>query len=92
MCQREVFEQVGGFDPNLPHQYYDVDLCLKLVEQGYRNVYLPHVALYHYELQGNQPIESDLAYFRSKWKDFIQHDPCYNPHLTREYEDYRLGV
>lgn len=92
MCQREVFEQVGGFDPNLPHQYYDVDLCLKLVEQGYRNVYLPHVALYHYEPQENQPIESDLAYFRSKWKDFIQHDPCYNPHLTREYEDYRLGV
>jgi glycosyltransferase involved in cell wall biosynthesis len=103
MCRREVFEEVGGIDKNLINQYYDVDLCLKMVEKGYRNIYLPHVSLYHYgpkhygpkeyELKENHSISNaDLAYFRQKWPDFIRHDPCYSPHLTREYEDYRVGV
>ncbi|MBD2094889.1 glycosyltransferase [Trichocoleus sp. FACHB-591] len=90
MCKREVYEQIGGFDEKLTHQYYDVDLCLKMVEQGYRNIYLPHVALYHYESKEEKVCEPDLAYFRAKWQSFIKHDPCYSPHLTREYEDYRL--
>ncbi|HEY9845159.1 MAG TPA: glycosyltransferase family 2 protein, partial [Candidatus Caenarcaniphilales bacterium] len=46
MCRREVYQLVGGFDESLTVAYNDVDLCLKMIEKGYRNVYLPHVVLY----------------------------------------------
>ncbi|MGB7274697.1 MAG: glycosyltransferase, partial [Geitlerinemataceae cyanobacterium] len=49
MCRRDVFEVVGGLDETLAVAYNDVDFCLKLIDRGYRNIYLPHVVLYHYE-------------------------------------------
>lgn len=43
MVLRKKFNEVGGFDAsNLPVNYNDVDLCLELLEKGYRNVYTAH--------------------------------------------------
>ena len=49
MTRREVFEQAGGFDEELTVAFNDIDLCLKIVQAGYRIVNLPHVQLYHFE-------------------------------------------
>ena len=38
-----------GFDENLPVAYNDVELCWTLVENGYYNVVVNSVKLYHYE-------------------------------------------
>ncbi|MEA5521279.1 tetratricopeptide repeat protein [Limnoraphis robusta] len=102
MCRREVFEQVQRFDEELlAVAYNDVDLCLKMVDQGYRNIYLPHVTLYHYESKSrgyeNTPEKKDRQQkeaniIKSRWQRFIDSDPCYSPHLTREKADYSLNI
>ena len=101
MCRREVFEEAGRFDEALPGDYEDVDLCLKLVRRGYRNVYLPHVRLFHYEAatRGRDYVARDpkgrddaMKLMRKRWPEFIENDPCYSPHLTRDREDYGLRI
>ena len=101
MCRREVFESVGGFEEQLAVAFNDVDLCLKIFKSGYRNVYLPHVMLYHYESKSrgyeDNPekqarFTKEIEYMQNKWKEFIWHDPCYSPNLTRQSEDFSIGI
>ena len=101
MCRRDVFTEVGGFETKLAIAFNDIDFCLKLLEQGYHNIYLPHVVLYHYESKSRGYEDSpekqarfagEVAYMQSKWHDICDRDPCYNPNLTRDHVDYRLKV
>ncbi|MEM8673460.1 MAG: glycosyltransferase [Cyanobacteria bacterium P01_G01_bin.67] len=101
MCRREVFDEVGGFEEKLAIAFNDVDFCLKITSLGYRNIYLPHVALYHYESKSrgyeNTPAKQarfaqEVTYMRRKWSDICDRDPCYNVNLTKSHEDYRLNV
>lgn len=99
MCRREIFKQVNGFDEALAVAFNDVDFCLKIQQAGYCNVYLPHVVLYHHEsksrgyedtLEKQLRFKQEMATIQQRWSDVIQHDPCYNPHLTRDREDFSL--
>lgn len=101
MCRREVFEQVGGFETELAIAFNDVDFCLKLLNHGYRNVYLPHVVLYHYESKSRGHEDSpakqarfaqEVDYMQQKWSEICDRDPCYNPNLSKSHEDYRLKI
>lgn len=102
MCRREVFEEVGGLEEeNLAIAFNDVDLCLKMVAKGYRNIYLPHVVLYHYESKSRgfedtpekiARFAKEIEYMREKWKDIIDRDPCYSPNLTKDREDYSINI
>jgi O-antigen biosynthesis protein len=100
MCRREVFTQVKGFDETLPVTFNDVDFCLKIRQQDYHNVWLPHVVLYHHESQSrgsdNTPEEKErfrqeVAQMETKWGALIAQDPCYNINLSRTAEDYSLS-
>lgn len=88
MVRRDVFEKVGGFDESLTLAFGDVDLCLRIIDAGYRIVYTPDVQLIHYEgrTRGKYiPKQDFLAkreYFREKIK---QGDPYYNPNLSRAW-------
>ncbi|OCR01901.1 glycosyl transferase family 2 [Oscillatoriales cyanobacterium USR001] len=101
MCRREVFESVGGFDEELAVAYNDVDLCLKMVDQGYQNIYVPHVSLYHYESKSRgyedttekkERLSRESKIIESRWSKFIENDPCYSPHLTRVRQDFGIRV
>ena len=101
MCRRDVFEEVGGFETKLAIAFNDVDFCLKLVSRGYRNIYLPHVVLYHYESKSrgyeNTPAKQarfakEVNYMKQTWHSFCHNDPCYSPHLTKVREDYSLNL
>jgi GT2 family glycosyltransferase len=101
MCRREVFEEVGGFEEELQIAFNDIDMCLKIADRGYRNIYLPHVALYHHESKSRgfedtpekqARFGKEIDYMRRKWKKVIAHDPCYSPNLTRDREDYSINV
>ena len=101
MCRRDVFEEVGGFEAQLAIAFNDIDFCLKLVERGYRNIYLPHVVLYHYESKSRgyednadkqARFAKEVAYMQQKWQQICDRDPCYNPNLTRNHVDYRLNI
>ena len=101
MCRREVFEEVGGFETELAIAFNDVDLCLKIQSRGYRNIYLPHVVLYHYESKSrgyeNTPAKQarfakEVNYMRQKWHHVCNNDPCYSPNLSKIHEDYSFNV
>jgi glycosyltransferase involved in cell wall biosynthesis len=100
MVRTDVFDQVGGFDESFGTEYNDVDFCLKVLEAGYRNLYVPHCELYHYEsLSRGHPHSNSESYkkhikevnlFRKKWKTYVDHDPSYNPNLSLGVHNFGL--
>jgi len=94
LTRREVFDEVGGFDEEqLPVTFSDVDLCLKMRRAGYRVVYVPFAKLYHHESATRRPAVEPLEteVMRERWSDVLEHDPYYNPNLSRERADFSLG-
>jgi len=95
---RQKFFEAGAFDEvNLAVAFQDVDLCLKLLELGYRNVYTPYAKLYHYESatkteKDKIPDPTEDSFVKKKWARYIADDPCYNPNLARRKEDYSLAL
>ena len=63
LVRREVFEQVGGFDEGFKNGFEDVDLCMKIREQGWHIIYRPDSVVYHLESQtpGRKAHERDNA-------------------------------
>jgi len=100
MVRRDAFEEVNKFDEDFTVEYNDVDFCLKLLEAGYHNIYLPHVELFHHEsITRGHPHATKESYerhlvevnkFKSKWMKYIQHDPCYNKNLTLGASNFAL--
>lgn len=99
--RKQVFLEVGGFDEeNFGIAYNDVDLCLKVLHKGYRNIWTPYAELYHYESVSRgyedtpdkiKRFETEKKNLRLKWGDFLQSDPAYNPNLTHEFDDFSLA-
>ena len=109
LTKKELFEKIGGFDEkNLPVAYNDVDLCLRIVENGNNIVYTPYAELYHYEslsrgsdnedeLKFKNPekyarVISERRYMDERWKKYIDDDPYYSPNLTRTREDFSFRL
>ncbi len=90
MLRRQVYDEVEGFDENLPVAYNDVDLCLKVRQKGYDNIYTPYATLYHYESltrgrdnkeQERKRLSAEAEYMRNKWKEGLT-DPYYNSNFS----------
>jgi N-acetylglucosaminyl-diphospho-decaprenol L-rhamnosyltransferase len=47
LLRREAWEQVGGFDPKYFMYCEDMDLCRRLAEAGWQNVYVPSSVITH---------------------------------------------
>lgn len=101
MVRRAAFDDVGGFDEELAIAFNDVDFCLRLRAAGYRNIYLPHVVLYHHESKsrGHENTTEKQARFlteqqimHERWKTDVLPDPYYNVNLTRDRENYEIGI
>lgn len=101
MVNKKKFNEAGGFDEKLRVTYNDVDLCLKLLDKGYRNVYTPYAELYHYESLSIGKIATDnrdkeeLAaasdLMRQRWGDtYLSRDPYYNDSFVQHGPGYRL--
>ena len=102
MMRTEVYDKAKGFSEEFVVEYNDVDFCLKVLEEGYRNLYVPHVELYHYEsISRGHPHATSESYkrhvkevnkFRKKWMKYIDHDPCYNPNLSLGTEHFNINI
>ena len=46
---RDVIEKIGGFDERFIICGSDVEFCIRAIDEGYRNLYVPQIKLYHYE-------------------------------------------
>ncbi len=46
---RKVLEEIGAFDERFIICGSDVELCIRALDEGYKNVYVPQIQLRHYE-------------------------------------------
>jgi GT2 family glycosyltransferase len=95
MTRRDLYERMNGFDERFVFDFNDTDYCLRLRREGYRVVFTPHAEMYHLE-SATVPDRiwnsRDLDDMRKTWADVCERDPYYNPHLTRDFPDYRVRV
>lgn len=98
MVSKEIYQQLQGLNENLKVAFNDVDFGLRLLENGYRNVFLPDVKLYHYESKSRGVDKSaeqlkryyqECEYMKGTWKKYIKKDPFYNVQYSRN-GDYKL--
>ena len=97
VMKRSVFEAAGGFDAeNLSVIFNDVELCLRLREQGLRNVWTPDAVLYHHEsasrrsmLRGSPVLKRNANWMRKVWGRTLKSDPYWNPNLSLAHRDFR---
>jgi glycosyltransferase involved in cell wall biosynthesis len=102
LMRREVFDEVGGFDPEFVIAHGDIDLCLKLLERGYLIVYEPHAELYHHEsyTRGYEDTPEKVERLKKETELLLKKrgymlknaDPYFNPNLTAENEDYSIRI
>ena len=101
MVSKDKFDEVNGLDEdNLAVAYNDIDLCLKLLSKGYRNIFTPHSKATHHESisRGYEDTDEKLqrllgeqAHFLATWKQFLEAgDPYYNPNLSLKNERFSL--
>lgn len=91
--EKVKFQEVGGFPEELPVAFNDVDLCFSLHENGYYNVVLQDIALFHHESlsRGNDDDREKLnRLLKEKDKLYERHpglcgaDPFYHKYLAGE--------
>ncbi|WP_157008225.1 glycosyltransferase family 2 protein [Xenophilus azovorans] len=101
VVRKDRFDAVGRLDEeHLKVAFNDVDLCLRLREAGWRNVWTPYADLYHHE-SATRP--SDLRpeqverfkreeqFMFDRWGELLFNDPAYSPNLTMAQEDFSLA-
>lgn len=81
MMRRSVYLEVGGMTTLLPGAFNDVDLCLKVLQQGYDILWTPHAELYHYESKTRDARvrHYEVATAWGRWEHRM-HQPGYWPY------------
>ena len=102
VVEKSKFEAVGGLDAEgFPVAFNDVDFCLKLERAGWRNVYVPHAVLLHYESKSRgldtTPAKRgrylrELAALQERWGTKHFEDPRHNLNLDRYSETFILRL
>lgn len=100
LVKKSLFDAVGGLnETDLTVAFNDVDFCLRVKETGVRNVYCAEAELYHHESVSRgldhapekaARFNRELAYLKSKWSNYIEHDPAYSPNLTLKRENFSV--
>ncbi|MGI9601484.1 MAG: glycosyltransferase family 2 protein [Acidimicrobiales bacterium] len=101
VVRRSVWTEAGGLDESdLAVAFNDVDLCLKITAQGYRNVLCPHVVLVHHESvtrgaedtpEKQARFGSEIDVMLSRWGGALFDDPAYNPNLALDADAFTLA-
>lgn len=84
---RKTIEKIGGFDERFIICGSDVEICIRAMDNGYRNIYVPQVKLYHYESKSR---DSYIPAVDFKLSDIMYSgyrrggDPYYNGNLSIE--------
>jgi glycosyltransferase involved in cell wall biosynthesis len=96
--KKTVFDEVGGLDEkHLTVAFNDVDFCLKVHFSGYRNIWTPHVLLYHHESLSRgyedtpeklQRFAGEIEYMQKKWNTRLKTDEFYNSNLSLKGEQF----
>jgi GT2 family glycosyltransferase len=101
VVEKRKFVAVGGLDEeHLAIAYNDVDLCLKLREAGWTNMYVPTARLYHHESvsrgddfspEHNARYRAELRVLQERWRTDVRTDPLHHPMLDRSTDQYVMA-
>jgi len=102
VMRREVFEAVGGFDEeNLPVDFNDVDLCLRVSEAGFGILFSPHAKLYHHESKSRvshkdntaeaERFSLEVQWMQERWFAYLSGDPYYSLNYSLGLPGYKLS-
>jgi GT2 family glycosyltransferase len=77
VVRREVFDEIGGYDPEFPLNYNDIDFCLRAGACGYRIVQENAATLVHHEsVSRTKGVHtSEMALFQQRWGHLTHQDP-----------------
>ena len=94
MVKRMQFLQCGGFDgESFPLLFADNDLCLRLRQQGYENIYTPFAGGQWREPESDKDLDlpavtREKEKFQQRWrKELLSGDPYYNRALAGRGEE-----
>lgn len=99
---RKTIEYIGDFDEEFIICGSDVEMCIRAYDRGLRNVYDPHVRLYHYESKSRDSYIPEIDFEMSEFAYRTcreEGDPYYNkcldygkciPVLAQEEQFVRL--
>jgi glycosyltransferase involved in cell wall biosynthesis len=91
VLRKTIFDDVGGFDENLPNNFNDVDFCLRLRERRWQIIWTPYADLIHQESASRgrdsgsaerAQLLREMAYMQEKWSEQLRNDPFYSPNLS----------
>ncbi|EJE53638.1 putative glycosyltransferase [Acidovorax sp. CF316] len=100
LLRKSIYEEVSGLDETLAVAFNDVDFCLRVREAGYRNHWTPYAELIHHESvsrgyedtpEKQKRFNSEVKILQTRWPVLLANDPCYNPNLTIDAEDFSLA-
>lgn len=90
MLRTKTFRMMNGFDATkFPNNLFEPDLCLRLVQAGYRNLWTPYSRMAFtgaLKSSSERCDQGEAARFRIQWRDFLDHDPAHNPNLVCDGE------
>lgn len=102
IIRRDTYQQVNGLNEHhLKVAFNDVDFCLKVRKAGYRNLWTPYAELYHHESisRGHEDtpekqarFKVEVEYMKNTWTNELSNDPCYSPNLSKDREDFSIGL
>lgn len=83
MLRRALFVEAGGFDADpLLAPWTDVDLCLRLQQAGYMNVWTPHARLLLDAVSGLAASSEQEDALYARWLPQLARDPAYNANFS----------
>ena len=97
--EKAKFNSIAGFDAaNMPNEFSDIDLCLRLAEQGWTTLFEPAAVLLHHEAASRKVWRSqekryagEVAYFQTRWRQRLRDDPFFHPALSLDWHTAALG-
>lgn len=86
MMRRDVFERAGGYRDEDSAEPGGVDLCLRVLALGYRNLYTPYARLAYQPSRVNRQTTAERAgrNHHTVASSFPAEDRYYNPNLSRK--------
>ena len=92
LLNKALFDEVGGFEEAFAINYNDIDLCLRIWQHGFRNVYTGQAKLYHFESRNRERTVAapEIDLFRRRWADKVSPDPYYSRYFDVAPPNFQL--
>lgn len=96
LIRKSIFAAVGGLDEEkFKVNYNDIDLCIKVGQQGYKIVWTPYATLIHHgslsqitqtvTTESRQRFQGEQQAMLERWLPLLANDPAYNRNLSLAY-------